>query len=102
MRLLIRQLQTAIAKLGATDFCPHTLSAISFPNNRTETFAPCHLCSLPPLEASLDYSDKRPTPRRLENARAAFKISGEKFPDRSEADRRKVIAEAFGVDGSLL
>ncbi len=102
MRLLIRQLKTAIAKLGETDFCPHTLGEVTFPSGRVETFAPCHLCGLPPLVAVLNYQDGRITPRTVASARAALAKTAEKFPEVSEAERRASVSKAYGIDEKLL
>lgn len=104
MKQIIRQLRTAIAKakVGTTDFCPHTFASITFPSGRTETFAPCYECNLPPLVAMLSYQDGRVMPRTIEAARRALAETAERFPEIDEAERAESCARAFGVDRSLL
>lgn len=100
---LIKQLETAAARLAKTpDFCEHTFAEIIFPDNERQKFSPCFRCAKPRLTAILNFEDGRQTPRTMEAARAALALSAERFPDRTEADRRKAIAEAFKVDEVLL
>lgn len=88
--------------LGIGEVCQHGAAEITYPSGRTERLLPCRICDLPRLRISIDYDGDTISPRTVIAAKSALAESKIKFPERSEADRRKVIAEAFRIPETLL
>lgn len=88
--------------LGIGEVCQHGAAQITYPSGRTERLLPCRICNLPRLKIMIDYDGDSISPRKILAAKNALVESAVKFPEHSEAERRKVIAEAFRIPESLL
>lgn len=88
--------------LGIDKVCQHGAAQITYPSGRTERLLPCRICDLPRLRISIDYDGDAISPRIIIAAKHAFAESKIKFPEHSEDERRKVIAEAFRIPETLL